>query len=724
MIKPLRAAGLEFKHFRGIPVIALVFILIVPALYGGIYLHANWDLYNEIGKIKVAIVNGDKAAEYGEQTIDAGSLFVEAIKNQEGFDWQFMDDEAEAERLLHEGEVYMIVSVPENFSANLVAAGRFQPERATITFHRDDANGFIAGSLLSQMQALIQEQVNAAVGEAYFSTLFGQLSVIRDGMNTAADGARQLSDGLSKAADGVSALNEGLSGLDVPGMQDDMKQLSDAMATLNRGATSVLLGVSGATGSVYGLENVADGVKVGKDNVKAALEPLRNYVNNTLPKLQDDAVNLAGVSAELSGSANSTIGRTNSALDAVNKALLQLAVNPDLANDPDFLAQLQKDISTSSSLLGDLSASVSGQLSLTSSLQANIDYNATKSAVDAADSAMAAIDSSFDNLDTALRNFGSSANDIRAGVNQINEGKNQLNTLLSGLSGKLPEAIAGLEQLVSGVSQLDLAMQQLDSGAATLADGLEQGVAQIPELTDSEVDRLAEIMSSPVSIDVIVDNDAETYGRGLAPFFFSIALWVSSVTFFLVMRTLPGRALLSRSGTLAMTLQGFAPFAVMGVASSLIMGLGVWGLLGLHPVHPWRFILLLIVAVMAFMSLGYVVRLWLGSPQSAVFLVALILQLPASGGTFPTEVLNPFYRGLAAISPMRYSVDAFRVAISGGTNTQYWGSLAVLVTITVVSMAAMYVLVGRRRVLRMRDLHPTMVTGESTGDYAFSIRPR
>lgn len=723
-MKPLRSATLEFKHFRGIPVIALVFILIVPALYGGIYLHANWDLYHEIDKVKVAIVNSDKAVDFDGQTIDAGSLFVDAIKGQDGFDWQFMDDEAEAERRLREGEIYMIVSVPENFSANLVAAGRFQPERATITFHRDDANGFIAGSLLSQMQALIQEQVNAAVGEAYFSTLFGQLSVIRDGMTTAADGARQLSDGLTQAATGVSTLNEALSGLDVPGMQEEMAQLSDAMATLDRGATSVLLGVSGATGSVVGLENVADGVQVGKDNVKAALGPLRNYVNNNLPKLQDDAVNLGGLSAELSGNANSTIGKTNSALDAVNKALLQMAANPDLANDPAFLAKLQEDIAASSSLLGDLSANVSGQLSLTSSLQANLDYNSTKAAVDAADAAMAAIDSSFNSLDAALRGFGSSAEDINAGVEQINQAKTQLTTLISGLSGKLPEAVAGLEQLVSGVSQLDLAMQQLDTGAATLADGLEQGVAQIPALTDSEVDHLAEIMSSPVSISVITDNDAETYGRGLAPFFFSIALWVSSVTFFLVMRTMPGRLVLSRASNFATMMHGFAPFAVMGVASSLIMGLGVWGLLGLHPVHPWRFILLLIVAALAFMALGYLVRLWLGSPQSAVFLVALILQLPASGGTFPTEMLNSFYRGLSSISPMRYSVDAFRVAISGGTATQYWGSVGVLALIAVVSLALLYWLVGRRRVLRMRDLHPPMITGESTGDFAFSVRPR
>ncbi|MEW6918436.1 YhgE/Pip domain-containing protein [Trueperella pyogenes] len=724
MINPLKSAALEFRHYRGIPVVALIFILIVPALYGGVYLHANWDLYHQIDKVKVAIVNEDEPVDFDGQKIDAGARFVEAIKSQDGFDWQFPESESVATAELSEGEIYMVVTVPKNFSANLVAAGRFQPERATITFHRDDANGFIAGSLLSQMQAIIQEQVNSAVGQAYFSTLFGQLSVIRDGMNDAATGARQLSNGLSQAADGVGKLNEALTSLDISGLEEDAKELSAAMSTLDRGATRVLLGVSGATGSLTGLGGLSDGLAAGKDNVKAALGPLRTYVNDTLPKLRDNVLDLAKVSGTLSGSANHAIGRSKGALDAVREALAQLAANPALADDPAFLAKLQENIAASSSLLGELSSSVSGQLALTAKLQAHLDYEATKSAVDAADTALDALDSSFANVRQALRNVGSSAGDIRSGVADVNAGKTQLAKLINAVSGKIPKAVAGASQLVDAIAKLDIAMKQLDTGAGKLADGLEQGVAKIPALTETQVDRLADIMSSPVTIKTIVDNDAETYGRGLAPFFFSIALWVSSVTFFLVMRTLSGRAALSRGSQLATAIHGFAPFAVIGVTSSLLMGLGVWGFLGLHPAHPWLFILLLIVAALSFMSLAYWVRLGLGSPQSAVFLVALILQLPASGGTFPTDMLSPFYRALSVISPMRYSVDAFRVAISGGTSQQYWGSLAVLVGILLVSLAMTYWHIGRRRILRMRDLHPPMITGESTGDYAFSVRPR
>ena len=219
-------------------------------------------------------------------------------------------------------------------------------------------------------------------------------------------------------------------------------------------------------------------------------------------------------------------------------------------------------------------------------------------------------------------------------------------------------------------------------------------------------------------------HDAKYYGRGLAPMFFSIALWMATVSMFLVIRTISGRALTGRASFLRTTLFGCGPVAVVAVASAMILGFGVWVLLGLDPVHPWLYLLLLVVASLCFTSLAYALRVLLGSPQTAVFLVALIVQLPACGGTFPVSMLNAFYQGLAVISPMRYSVDAFRVAISGGNPAVYWGSVGVLAGILACATVAIGWLIRRRMIFEMRDIHPPMVTSTSTADYAFSVRPR
>ena len=53
----------ELRRFRrGLPLLALLFIFLVPAIYGALYLSANWDPYGAMDRLPVAIVN-EKLAE-------------------------------------------------------------------------------------------------------------------------------------------------------------------------------------------------------------------------------------------------------------------------------------------------------------------------------------------------------------------------------------------------------------------------------------------------------------------------------------------------------------------------------------------------------------------------------------------------------------------------------------------------------------------------------------
>lgn len=169
---------------------------------------------------------------------------------------------------------------------------------------------------------------------------------------------------------------------------------------------------------------------------------------------------------------------------------------------------------------------------------------------------------------------------------------------------------------------------------------------------------------------------------------------------------------------------GFGPVATIGLCGALIMAVGTWLLLGVDPIHPGLYVLVVAIASLSFMALGYAVRLLIGSPQTAVFLILLILQLPACGGIFPVSMLAPFYQIISVVAPMKYSVDALRVAISGGNLGIYWISCAILAGILAASLLVIRHLVKKRQIFRMRDLHPPMVTSTSTADYAFSVRPR
>ena len=55
------------------------------------------------------------------------------------------------------------------------------------------------------------------------------------------------------------------------------------------------------------------------------------------------------------------------------------------------------------------------------------------------------------------------------------------------------------------------------------------------------------MLSSPADVTMQIDNPATYYGRGLAPMFFAIALWVFGISVFLVVRPITGRALAGRA---------------------------------------------------------------------------------------------------------------------------------------------------------------------------------
>ena len=67
-----KLAALELKRFgRGrLPRAALVALLLLPLLYGALYLWSFWDPYSRLDKIPVALVNDDKGATAAGKRID------------------------------------------------------------------------------------------------------------------------------------------------------------------------------------------------------------------------------------------------------------------------------------------------------------------------------------------------------------------------------------------------------------------------------------------------------------------------------------------------------------------------------------------------------------------------------------------------------------------------------------------------------------------------------
>ncbi|MBM4497155.1 hypothetical protein GS426_21590, partial [Rhodococcus hoagii] len=81
--------GTELKRFsRGLmPRVALVTIVLMPLLYGALYLWAFWDPFSAANKIPVALVNSDHGTVVDGKPLNAGDQVAQGLMDSGELDF-------------------------------------------------------------------------------------------------------------------------------------------------------------------------------------------------------------------------------------------------------------------------------------------------------------------------------------------------------------------------------------------------------------------------------------------------------------------------------------------------------------------------------------------------------------------------------------------------------------------------------------------------------------
>ena len=60
--------------------VVMVVIMLIPAIYAGLFLNSMWDPYGEIGKLPVAVVNNDATIEHNGKMLAVGDNLESSLK--------------------------------------------------------------------------------------------------------------------------------------------------------------------------------------------------------------------------------------------------------------------------------------------------------------------------------------------------------------------------------------------------------------------------------------------------------------------------------------------------------------------------------------------------------------------------------------------------------------------------------------------------------------------
>jgi putative membrane protein len=437
----------ELHRFKGrLPKLALAFVLLVPLLYGAIYLAANWDPYGRLDRLPVAVVNLDAPTTYDNKDVHAGDDFVESLHTQHNFDYRDVSA-AEADRGLREGDYYLAITVPADFSANLVSGQGDDPQRAGILLRRNDANGFVIGSITNSAQNAIARSVDESATASYFDAVFANLATIRSGLADATDGANRLHRGVATADDGSSTLADGAAtaAAGADDLRDGAGQLAGGLHSAQAGSGALLAGIdrlhTGAGTLTDGAAQVADGTQ--RLNDKA--QPVLKVAARDLPTIEretkdvaNDLDNLAQTAAGSTGSIRSDLGTVDSALDSLARD------TPGLADDPAF-KQAKQRVEAASGRSDQIAHDVGNGAARV--------HQANQLVQSAGDLAAQARQASKD-----LDRLNGGAHDVASGAKTLDQG--------------LATAESGARSLDAGIGTATVGADQLSAGSATLASGV------------------------------------------------------------------------------------------------------------------------------------------------------------------------------------------------------------------------------------------------------------
>ncbi|MYT30508.1 MULTISPECIES: YhgE/Pip domain-containing protein [unclassified Streptomyces] len=741
-----RLAALELRRFgRGkLPRLGLVALMLIPLLYGALYLCSFWDPYSRLDKIPVALVNEDQGATADGKKLTAGADLARNVKDSKTFDWEQVSA-AEAAKGLEKGDYYLSLTVPKDFSERIASSGGDDPQTGALQVRTNDANNYIVGSISKTVFSEIRAKTSAKSSRAFLDKIFVSFSDLHDETAKAADGAGKVNDGLGTAkektgelADGLGKLNDGAGKLDkgAGDLSNGLGTLGKGAGDLNNGLGTLQNGVSQAAAKSkelsQGASQVANGTQQLVDQIgglaKKDLPYLKQHgkeiadgarfvvkvtedVDDFLSKLPANSSKAAAQArknaddAQALYEARCTGGNTDADCARLKGIAVGTADGADLAKkvdnaiaQADFgqlrakLREVQQGAQMVADQVPDIVKNADGQLAQLNKLNAGA-HQVAQGAGQFAGGLGALTDGAG-----RLQN---GAGDLQNGAGRLQNGAGDLANGAGQLHDGLGTAHDGAEKLSGG-------LYKLKDGANQLATGLHSGVAKIPDYDKKDRDTRTDVMSDPVKLAAKSMHKAPNYGTGLAPYFIPLSLWVGAMVAYMLLAPLGKRALAAGAPGWRIALGSWLPAFAIGVVQVLALMAVLHWALGLEMERAGATIGFLMLGTACFTALIQLLSAFFGPAGRVLTLVVLMLQLTSAGGTYPVQTSPGFFSWIHPFLPMSYVVDGLRRLITGGDLDIVWQGSIVLAAFTVGALALTALAARSRQVVRMKDLHPEL----------------
>ena len=294
-------------------------------------------------------------------------------------------------------------------------------------------------------------------------------------------------------------------------------------------------------------------------------------------------------------------------------------------------------------------------------------------------------------------------NDIRPNVDACLQSLTDVVGNISNLLNSLSRTIAGMGNVFDAL-QVSLTSAQdsltktsdllgLISDRLTEATGKVEDVEHSQELTiimntlSGDPEKYSDFFSEPVQITDNVIYPVENYGSAVTPFYTTLSIWVGALVLAAILKTKAKSSKYPGATQTELFFGRYIIYFILSQAQTLVTVLGDLYYFKVQCLNPFLFWFACAFTSMVFSLLIYSLVLAFGDVGKAIAVVAVVIQIAGSSGTYPIELLPDFFQKVYLFFPFPYAINAMRETIGGlydGAFALYLLELSIFIVVALV----------------------------------------
>lgn len=739
------------KKEKFLKTVILIVVLLIPIIYSFFYLKSYWDPYGDLKGLKIAVVNLDE----GEDDENQGKEFLKSLQDEGTFNICPVTLN-EANEGMQNDEYYAVITIPSNFTKSLKSASTNDKQISTITYSPNQASNYLATQIINSAVKTMEINLQAKVSSTIVGNLADNLKSVPTSLEKVSDASSQLLDGANDLSSGIKEISDGMSTLNnnytefnngvssayegCKSLENGIEQVSSGIDGLSTGSTSLNSAISQINSGVdelsqkgsNGIQALTDGITEVNNGVESLntnlstyvdgttglakgtieyingtnklLENVNNYINfvdnsnneiynilTELSKLQNsEDVNVQKLSKQAQQIIDNDVigGVTNTGIgikDAKNKLT---ATEQTIITGSNILISSEKDIKGGVENLYDGTQQlVKGTASLG---QITSGITNLKSALIQVQNGTKSLESGIGSLKNGTGNLVAGGNELQSGLSILSNSSTQVKTALNKLDEGTNLSYSGSERLTKGLQEFN---NEINNNIETTNNNL-NNLSGIEEFTENSVDFKTEAYGK-----------VDTYGIAFTPLFLCIGLWVGALMCYVVLYYDQKH----RFGILDHDcrnkfLQNIVYIvigAIQGIIVAILLKIG----LGYEVQNIGLYYFASVLIGITFTSIIQFLIRNFGDVGKFLALIILVLQLAASGGTFPIETIDKGFQSITSYLPMTYSIKLLKeILVPTATNFKN-NYIIILLVITLCTLTITYIVdIFRTKKLKQAEI--------------------